>query len=232
MKKFECDVCKKRFDTETALRQHKNAKHFHESKPTVAESKAETTSISIDRRTIKKLAIPVLIILVLGGISYGFYKGISNPNQIGPLGSTHIHADFALFLDGREITPLSPQYFVRSRYAHVEEGPGAGTVIHMHARNVPLSLFFNSLSMKFDSNCFVTDTNEKFCNEGNKTLKMYVKHKDGEWEQNFEYEKYIYKDLDKILISYGDETLEELQAQMDAVTDFSKDNAGRQMELD
>ncbi len=226
MKKFECDVCKKRFDTEVALRQHKNAKHFQNQKLTVQE---DTGAITISKKHTKRWWIYLIIIAVIGFIGWGIYAAITNPSQIGALGSTHIHADFAVFLDGQQLTPLPAKYFVRSPYAHVETGPGVGTVIHIHATNVPLSLFFKSLGMDFNSECFKLDTGIQYCNSSDKTLKMYVKHADGEWEQNFEYEKYTFKDLDKILISFGNESEEQLELQMGNVTDFSKDNSGSQM---
>jgi len=114
---------------------------------------------------------------------------------------------------------------------HVETGPGAGTVIHIHATDVPLKMFFNSLGMKFNPECFEVDRNNKYCSDGFNTLKMFVKNKNATWEQNFEYEKYAFQDLDKILITYGDETDEQIQSQQNNVTDFSKDNSGRSMAL-
>ncbi len=60
---------------------------------------------------------------------------------------------------------------------------------------------------------------------------MYVKHENETWGQNFEYGDYAFEDLDKILITYGDETEEEIIMQQNNVTDFSKDNSGRSMVL-
>jgi uncharacterized protein with PQ loop repeat len=219
MKKFECDLCKKKFKTDVALRQHKNSKHFHQQKPMAYEQK--TRSRIITKKHTKRLWLYFIIVVIFGFFAWGIYATITNSSQIGALGSAHIHADFAIFLDGRELTPLPPKYFERSQYIHMEKGPGAGSVIHMHATNVPLSLFFRSLGMSFDSNCFKLDTGQEYCNNGNRTLKMYVKHVDSDWEENFEYGDYVFNDLDKILISFGNETEDELRLQMDSVTDFA-----------
>ncbi len=229
MKKFECDVCKKRFDTEVALRQHKNAKHSHEQKSGHHEDKRDLSLIS--KKHAKRLWIYLIILAIVGFVVWGIYAAVKNPSQIGALGSTHIHADIAIFLDGKQLTPLPPKYFVRSQYMHLEQGPGTGSVLHKHAINVPLNLFFKSLSMNFDDNCLKLDTGQKYCSEGDKQLKMYVKHINSTWEKNSEYEKYIFKDLDKILISFGNEAEDQLKTQMDAVTDFSRDNAGKFMEV-
>ena len=229
MKKFECEVCKKRFDTDVAMKQHKNAKHYHEQKLSSHEEK--TGPITISKKHAKRIWLYLAVLAVLVFIGWGIYAAITNPNQIGALGSTHIHADLAIYLDSHKLTPLGPKYFVRSQYMHMEEGPGAGSVLHMHATDVPLSLFVRSLGMNFDKNCFKLDTGVQYCNQNDKTLKMFVKHGNKTWEQNSEYEKYVFKNLDKILISYGNETEPQLKQQMDSVTDFAKDNSGRSMQL-
>lgn len=222
MEKVECDACGRRFKTKEALNQHKNDAH-----------KQQTTEVEkIEKKKISKgkllaIGIPVLIVIL---IVYGVYWALTTEG-VGTLGSTHIHADFAISLDGNQITPLPQDYFVASSYVHVETGPGAGTVIHMHATKAPLKMFFNSLGMKFNSECFEVNNDNKYCNDAVNTLKMFVKHGNATWEQNFEYEKYAFQDLDKILITYGDETDEDIQLQQNNVTDFSKDNSGRSMAL-
>ncbi len=221
MEKVSCDVCGRKFKTSEALDQHKNDAH----KQTVNKDEKQKSKIS--KGKILAIVIPILIV---GFIGYGIYWA-SSTEGVGTIGSTHIHADFAVFLDGEELTPLPEQYFVASPYAHVETGAGAGSVIHMHATNVPLKMFFDSLGMKFNSECFEVSRDNKYCNYGDNTLKVFVKHANATWEQNFEYEKYIFQELDKILITYGSETDEEIRLQQNNVTDFSKDNSGRSMAL-
>lgn len=221
MEKVSCDVCGRKFKTSEALNQHKNDAHKQ------ATNKDENRKSKMSKGKILAIVIPILIV---GFIGYGLYWALLTEG-VGTIGSTHIHADFAIFLDGEEITPLPEQYFVASPYVHVETGPGVGTVIHMHATNVPLKMFFDSLGMKFNSECFEVGRDNRYCNYGDNTLKMFLKHSNATWEQNFEYGKYVFQDLDKILITYGDETDEEIQLQQNNVTDFSKDNSGRSMAL-
>lgn len=220
MEKISCDVCGRKFKTAEALAQHKNDAHKQASSSTSEKKK-------MSKGKMLTIVIPLLLVVLIG---YGIYWALTTEG-IGTIGSTHIHTDFAIFLNGEEITPLPQEYYVLSPYAHVESGPGEGTVIHMHATNVPLKMFFDSLGMKFNSECFEVDRNNKYCNYGDNTVKMFVRHENSTWEQNFEYDEYIFEDLDKILITYGSETDEEIQLQQNNVTDFSKDNSGRSMAL-
>ncbi|MBI2148293.1 hypothetical protein HYU23_01300 [Candidatus Woesearchaeota archaeon] len=87
----------------------------------------------------------------------------------------------------------------------------------MHAKGVPIRIFFESLGMKFNKNCFILDDGEKYCSNEFKTLKFYVNGK-----LNNEYEDYVFNDLDKILISYGNEDQSKIQSQISTITDFSK----------
>ncbi len=220
MEKVSCDACGKKFNNQDALKQHKNDAHAQSAASEIKKSKMSTGRILI-------VLIPLVIVGIVG---YGVYWALTTEG-VGTLGSRHIHADFAIFLNGEEITPLPQQYYVLSPYVHIETGPGAGSVIHIHATNVPLDMFFKSLGMKLTPECFEIGNDANYCSDGINTLKMSVKRKDGNWTQNSEYGKYIFQDLDKILITYGDETDEEIQMQQNNVTDFSKDNSGRSMAL-
>ncbi len=219
MNKYECDVCKRKFDSETALKQHVNSKHEKKLK----NKEADKTKLKLPKKFSTYLII-AFITLVVGFI---VYRGVNTTpgSQIGQLGSTHIHADIGIYLDGKEITPIPPQYYVKTPYVHFEGGPGAGTVIHIHATNVPLNLLFKSMGMNFDSDCFYLDNGQKYCTSGDKTLKMFIKHENENWAQNYDYGNYIFNDLDKILISYDNENQENLEKQMSSVTDYSKDNS-------
>ncbi len=211
MEKVECKHCGKKFGNSQALNQHINSKH------------AQTESVKQKPVKIKssKIAVYGIILLAVAGIVYGVYWSISSKSSIGAVGSTHIHADLSIVLDGKQITPFSVKYYVRSPYVHVESGPGAGYVVHIHATGVPLGMFIKSLGMGLDENCFTYDTGVKYCNDG-KTVKMFVKNNNGEWKKNYDFGNYVFESLDKILISYGNETDEELQQQMEKVTDFAK----------
>jgi hypothetical protein len=151
------------------------------------------------------------------------------PNaKIGILGSQHIHADWKIYIDGKALDFSDKSHMERMRnnmpvssFIHVDSGSPApektGDVIHMHASGVPLWIFFKSVGMDFNKDCITLENKEKFCNDSNKKLKFFVNGK----ESN-EFENYVFKDLDKLLISYGDENEEEIKTQLNSITDFAK----------
>jgi len=128
----------------------------------------------------------------------------------------HYHADFKVFINGEAIDFNTPEYFVKSRFIHVENDQqgDSGDVLHMHASGVPLWVFFESIGMKFDEECFAFDGND-YCTNDQNSLKFYVNGR-----SNKEFGEYVFKDNDRILISYGS-SRENVSAQLNAVTSFS-----------
>lgn len=120
-----------------------------------------------------------------------------------PLGEkVHEHADFAVYLEGKKFDFTKAQYQDSKTNpldanAHLHDGNG--DVTHKHRKGVTLGYFFNTLGMKFDNQCFVTDDSKSYCNTGNKKLTMYVNGK-----ENSMFGEYEFTDLDRILITYGD----------------------------
>lgn len=230
VRKFRCGECGKEFDAESSLNQHKNAVHGPAQQPIPA-----STSSSKSKINFKKFVPYIILAAVLGGIGYGVYAWIGPGSiggtgsfvQLGAIGSTHEHADFSIFVNGDEITPLDPSYFLRSRYVHLEAGAGAGSVIHVHATGVTLGLFLRTLGFDLNQNCLTVSAGT-FCNEGDKTVKVYVKHRGGEWTQvdPSTANNILVLDGDKFLITYGNETEEEIISQQNAVPDFSAANSG------
>jgi protein-disulfide isomerase len=129
----------------------------------------------------------------------------------------HEHADIAVYLNGKkmdltqakyqstEANPLDPD-------AHLHDGNE--TVLHKHRKGVTLDTFFQSFGMNFDRDCFTSDDATRFCTEGDKTLKLLVNGKLVEQAGDYEF-----TDLDRILISYGNENQEQLATQGASLTD-------------
>ena len=152
-----------------------------------------------------------------------------DPNaKIGILGSQHIHADWKIYIDGKVLDFSDKSHMERMRnnlpvssFIHVDSGAPApektGDGLHMHATGVPLWIFFNSIGMNFNKNCVTLENKEKYCNDANEKLKFFVNGK-----INNEFENYVFNDLDKILINYGDEGEEEIKSQLASITDFAK----------
>ena len=140
-------------------------------------------------------------------------KDLQLLSGIGPLRSVHNHADVKVYIDGKAIDFSQHKYQLASRFIHFEEG--VGDVIHMHATGLTIGHLFKSLGGDISTNCITLDLQSN-CRDGNKTSKLYVHN-----QPNNEFDNYIIKDLDKILISYGNEDQAEIQKQLDSITNLA-----------
>jgi len=214
MKPYQCQYCGKKFDVDSALSQHVDAKHLTAIKPKIEE----TASKEISSRKVKRYGIYVGIIVFIALAGYGIFQFSGGVvANIGPVGSTHEHVDFKMFLLGQPFDFRS--YQLRSQYVHFEGGDG--DVIHKHATGVTLDFFFKTLRMSFNKNCIVLDNGTRYCDDGTNTIKFYVNG-----NQSNLFEKYELHDLDKVLISYGNETPEQIQLQLANITDKAADQSG------
>lgn len=136
-------------------------------------------------------------------------------STIGILGSQHIHADWKIYLNGKEFdwSPYADLHekqmmgdtAVKGTSAFIHIHPAAqppekaGDVLHMHATGVPLWIFFKSLDIELPGN-----------------IKAYVNGKEiPDWKN------YVFKDLDKLLIT---DAIGNLQERLDSITDFAKNH--------
>jgi len=156
---------------------------------------------------------------------------MDSKSTIGVLGSQHIHTDWKIYVNGKTLDndffePLAMDMSkmdnsMTSSFIHLDKGALApektADVIHMHATGVPLWIFFKSVGMDFNKDCLSLPDGQKFCNDGKETLKFYVNGK-----PNNEWTNYVFKDMDKILISYGNET--DISQQLNSITDFAKNH--------
>jgi hypothetical protein len=162
----------------------------------------------------KRFALLFALLVILAGCS-------AKP-KIGPLGGIHTHADFKVYLDGKQVNFAQPQYMVKEKYVHIENMDG--DVIHFHASGVTIGEFFRTLGMKFDNQCFVMNR-QKYCTDDKNTLKFYVNG-----EPNDLYGDYLSGDFDKLLISYGPKD-DNVSAQLASITDKAQGQSGRRMDL-
>jgi hypothetical protein len=154
-------------------------------------------------------------------IDSGMLECTMNPKaKIGLLDSDHIHADFKVYLNGEMVDFNQKKYFVKSAFAHVESEENneeTGNVLHIHAKGVPLWLFFESLRMQFSSECFKLE-DAQFCNNDNSKLRVFVNG-----AENNQFGDYVPKSLDKILITYGIRG-NEVKKQINSITDYAKNH--------
>ena len=132
---------------------------------------------------------------------------------IGPLGSAHLHADVKVYINGNALDFSQKKYQLTTSFIHFEDG--IGDVIHTHATDLTVGHMFKSVGIDFNNNCIVVER-QSYCNDGNKKLKFYVNG-----HLNNEFDNRIIQDLDKYLISYGDEDNTDIQKQLSSITNLA-----------
>ncbi len=133
------------------------------------------------------------------------------------LGDIHVHADFKIYLNNKPINFAQEKYMSStekslSNFMHLHDMDGE--VIHQHMSTLTLGDFFKTLKIELTENCFTMDDGAKYCNEGTNRLKMFVNGK-----PTTDFGKYQLNDLDRILITYGNDDEATIQTQIKSVTD-------------
>jgi hypothetical protein len=173
-----------------------------------ARRKEERSYFAASRKKRNKqlmIIVPALAVLIAIAVySFTIYsKNVQSTHNanFGPVGSAHVHAAFAVKLNGTQLDFSDPKYQVKSRYMHVENNDG--TTLHRHATGVPVNEFFRSIKMNVTSNCFTTDNGTKYCSNGKQNLDFYVNGTKVPSIAN-----YVFNDGDRILIAYGENPLQ------------------------
>ena len=146
----------------------------------------------------------------------------SKSANIGASGSQHIHADFKIFINGNPINFADDKHYMKSNIIHLDNQQNkedASGLIHMHATGVPFWYFLKSIGIDLGKECITLEYQQKFCNSTDKKLRFFINGK-----EHPDIGNYVFRDLDKILVSYGDETEEELIKQINSVTDYAKNH--------
>lgn len=172
----------------------------------------------VDRRKRRSQLISIgIIAAVVAGVAYGVYIYTLNPprtTSFGATGSTHEHTAFKLFINGQVVDFSQPKYQVKSQYMHFENGDG--DTIHKHATGIDIGFLFETLDIKFTSDCITMDDGTSYCNDGNNTLKFFVNG-----VRNDLYNNYVLMDGDRVLLSYGSEGQEQIDEQLKMVEALS-----------
>ncbi|HKU50568.1 MAG TPA: hypothetical protein VJP79_11500 [Nitrososphaera sp.] len=179
----------------------------------MSNKKREDSYFAASRKKNKKymmIVIPVVAALVAVGVAAAVLTPKGPSNSYGPLGSAHEHAVFEVRLDGKAIDFSQSKYQVKSQFIHVEGGDG--TTLHRHATGVPVGAFFQSIGMDIDenNNCFISDDGSRYCDDGAKQLRYFVNGTERDSITD-----YVLSQNDRILIIYGSESQEQLQAEFD-----------------
>ena len=141
-------------------------------------------------KLVRTYSIYVIAILLVG---YGLFSVVSGP-QIGPVGSTHEHLDVLVYIDGEPLDLNQSRYAMKSGYGHIHGGEG--DIMHLHAINIPLSWFMESLDLSITLDSINVNGMEYSADENNVFL-MFV---NGDTITKVDY---VLADEDRILIYYG-----------------------------
>ncbi len=179
------------------------------------ETKRESyaTRQSAEKRKNMLIAIGVFaIIAVIVGYSVYVFINMTEtapggPENAGALGSAHDHAGILVNIFGDSFDFSAPAYQIKSSWIHFE-GRDAFTV-HKHATGVTLGYLFDTLQLTLDDQCFVFQDGRSFCTNDDYTLQFYING-----EKVSDIRDYEIIDDDMILIAYGAETPEEIEAML------------------
>jgi hypothetical protein len=150
------------------------------------------------------LIIPAVAALIaVTAYALSVYSSHITPNNpaYGVLGSAHVHAAFAVKINGTKLDFSDNKYQVKSRFMHVENGDG--DTLHRHATGVPVAEFFKSIKMNATDSCFTNDNGTKYCSNGKENLEFFV---NGNKTKSIA--DYVFNDDDRILIVYGDSPIQ------------------------
>ena len=150
-----------------------------------------------------------------------YVDDLKTVSGLGVIGDAHIHADIAIYINGEKVDLSQQKYQLKAKQVHVEDG--RGDVVHVHVKGITPGHFLNSIGLRLNGGCIETDA-ERFCNSDSKKLKFYINGK-----LTDEGGSYALKNMDKILISYGDESQGEIQTQINSVTGNAKEFSNSEM---
>ena len=163
------------------------------------------------KNNLKAAGIPALIAIIVGYAGYEFMNMDSNvpgaPPNAGKLGDEHEHASLLVRIFGDKFDFTSPAYQIKSSWIHFEDSDG--TTIHRHSSGVMLGYLFANLGIDIDSECYKFPDGRHFCSNEDYRLKYYINHQIVK-----DVNDYVLDDNDRILITYGNQTPEEIEEQL------------------
>ena len=155
--------------------------------------------------------ILVLIAIIIGYSGYVFVTMDADvpgaPPGAGKLGGEHEHASLLVRIFDDKFDFSVPSYQIKSSWIHFEESDG--TTIHRHSSGVTVGYLFDSLNIGIDSSCYIFPDGRQFCTNEDYSLKYYINHKPVS-----DISDYVLEDGDRILISFGSETPEQIEEQL------------------
>ena len=186
-------------------------KNRREKREEEREGFASKRSSQYRSRNLKAMGILAAIGVIVAFACFEFITSGNNvpgaPDNAGRLGDEHIHASMLVKIFGDKFDFSTPNYQVTTPWIHFENSDG--DTVHRHSTGVELEFMFNSMKIALDDNCFIFPDGRQFCTNEDYTLKFYVNQQRVDNLHN-----YIVQEDDRILITYGSETQEEIDRQL------------------
>ena len=175
------------------------------------EDYAASRSKNKRKTNLMAAGILALIALIVGYASYEFITMDADipgaPSGAGKLGGEHEHASLLVRVFGDKLDFASPAYQIKSSWIHFEDSDGS--TIHRHSSGVTLGYLFDSMGFTVNDECFAFPDGREFCTNEDYSLKYFI-NGDSVTRIN----DYVIQDDDRILISYGGETEEQINQQL------------------
>jgi len=179
------------------------------------EEKRESFAAKRTKQKTKNMLITggiFAVVAVIVGISaYNFTNLTASapgaPPGSGTLGDEHEHASMLVRIFGDKFDFSLPAYQIKNSWIHFEGQDG--TTVHRHSSGVTLGYLFETLGIAIDENCYIFPDGREFCSNEEFSLKYFINHQPVESIND-----HVPKDDVKILISYGDENQEQIDAQL------------------
>jgi len=163
------------------------------------------------KNTLLAVGILGLIVLIVGYASFTFVTmGTDTPGAppgAGKLGDEHEHASMLVRIFGDKFDFSATTYQIKSSWIHFEESDG--DTIHRHSSGVTLDYLFGTLGLDIDEDCYIFGDGRQFCTNEDYSLKYFI---NGDSVNDIN--DYVIQDDDRILISYGSETEDQIADQM------------------
>jgi len=163
------------------------------------------------KNNLKAAGILALIAIIVGYAGYEFINLDSSapgaPPGAGKLGDEHEHASLLVRIFGDKFDFSSPTYQIKSSWIHFEDSDG--TTIHRHSSGVTLDYLFANIGIGIDNECYKFPDGRQFCTNEDYSLKYFINH-----EPVKDINDYVLEDGDRILITYGSETPEQIEEQL------------------
>jgi len=152
-----------------------------------------------------------IVVVIVGYSAYNFVNMQGSapgaPPGAGMLNDDHAHTSILVRIFGDKFDFSSPAFQIKSSWIHFEGQDG--DTIHRHSTGVTLGYLFGTLGLDVNDECFVFPDGRQFCNNDDYSIKFFINH-----EQVPDIAGYVSDEGDRILISYGNESPEEIDKQL------------------